>query len=105
LGKCIVGERLELISVETTLNNKPFFPYTDSNDLTGTIPSDIGNLDSLEYLYLGKCIVGKRLELISVETTLTINLSSPTDSNALTGSIPSQLMNLGDTLEFCDLRE
>ena len=32
-----------------------FSSTTDYNNLTGTIPSEIGMLDSLEYLFLGEC--------------------------------------------------
>jgi hypothetical protein len=71
-----------------------------SNELSGTIPSELGNLANLEYLYLGwnqlsGSIPAELSDLINLEY---LNLYY----NQLSGGIPSELGNLANlrTLEL-----
>ena len=64
----------------------------DGNQLTGEIPSEIGNLTNLERLYLyGNQLTGEIPPEIGNLTNLQILLLS---SNQLTGEIPSEIGNL-----------
>ena len=66
-----------------------------NNQLTGPIPSEIGNLTNLTYLNLGdNQLIGEIPGEIGSLTNLTyLGLSS----NQLTGEIPSEICNQGDT--------
>jgi hypothetical protein len=83
---------------------------TGDNALTGPIPTEIGNLSALKYLYLREwaSINGVKKEFSSVRlshTFLVLLDSSPmTDNNELTGPIPTEIGNLSE-IEYLYLRE
>ena len=64
---------------------------TESNELTGTIPSEIGMLTQLTILGLGKLVCGER---ILGRILLLLLAISSSESNTLTGTIPLEVLNL-----------
>jgi hypothetical protein len=84
---------------------------TARTSLSGTIPTEIGQLTSLGYLHLGKCDGYSRsfhaLFFIFQLTTCAFYLFCGTGENELTGQIPIELQTipLYDGYPVCFLRE
>ncbi len=69
-----------------------------SNQLSGTIPTELGNLNILKYLYLDR---NKLTGSIPVELCSLTNLGDLSlGSNYLAGSIPAELENLGNLIDL-----
>jgi len=72
--------------------------YPSDNKLTGSIPSELGNLDNLQTLYLQlNQLSGSIPSQLGNLSNLTILVLG---ENQLSGSIPSQLGNLGNLKEL-----
>jgi len=79
-----------------------FAPETkDSDQLNGTIPSELGLLSSLEVLDLCKFILLHTINIEDKKFSLKFTLDA-LDGNKLTGPIPELLFQNGSNLEVVD---
>jgi hypothetical protein len=82
---------------------------TGNNELTGPIPSEIGNLSALDYLYLSKWAFMNRVKNDSRPVRLShtflvlLDTSRMTDNNALTDPMPTAEIENLDTINYCQL--
>ena len=83
----------------------------DNNELNGSIPSELGNLHSLEVLYIGKFDDKRWIANIFNTRTKTINFTfcinkfvTGKGNEEISGQIPSDIGNLNN-LKWLHLRE
>ncbi len=82
----------------TVTNNRVTMLNLDSNQLTGSIPTELGNLSNLEFLWLN---INQLTGSIPTELGNLSNLESLwLYSNQLTGSIPTELGNLSNLVSL-----
>ncbi len=84
-------------------NNRVYYLYLPNNNLSGTLPSSIGNFSSLKYLYLGG-VSSTQNHISGIIPASIGNLSNlevlELGGNQFSGSIPSSISNLSNLTEL-----
>ena len=89
-------------STVTILLNFTFDENAGKNEFEGSIPSEIGQIEALEVLSLGKCL--KLSHDLNCFLALLSHIFILSENNAFSSNIPEEIGNL-DTLEILSLRK